>query len=161
MKMTSYFFRTTIAASVLSLIGLSACKQNSALAPQPAKLVEGQYRAEYINLAGTPTLVGYPINGQTLSLQIKSVAADTVQVDIQAPPNGKYSPGQNLSYAKAYVASTGQSNGQTIYFVQLTNAADACGINTLVVQSATEIDYRFVPAGNQPCDGSRVRFIKR
>ncbi|NEU69743.1 hypothetical protein [Spirosoma agri] len=143
--------------------GILSCEQKPAAVlpapdPEPAKAIEGTYRAKAFNETGEP--IPYPINGQTLTLQIKAVTADTVQVDILATANGKYSPGQTLSYSRAAITSQKQSNGTITYYVNLTEIPDRCGYNTLWIYANKELDYNFIPPGNRPCSGAKIRFNK-
>lgn len=163
MRTAPRFIRTNfVSIGICLLTGISSCDQKPAMLvpdPEPAKAIEGTYQAKAFNERGEP--ISYPINGQTLTLQIKSVTADTVQVDIQATPNGKYSPGQSLSYPKAYITSQKLSNGNITYYVTLTTPPDACGYNTLWIYSNKEVDYNFIPPGNRSCVGAKIRFNKK
>ncbi|WP_106138014.1 hypothetical protein [Spirosoma oryzae] len=94
-------------------------------------------------------------------MSISPVAGDTVQVSIQATKNGKFSPGQNLTYTKAVVISRIFTDGSVTYYVYLTQPTqESCGYNTLYIYSNTTMDYFFVPPGNRPCVGSRIRLLK-
>ncbi len=161
MEIASRWIKNNLVFAVIGLLtSVNSCKPESALLPdpQPAKAIEGIYQARTFRENGEP--INYPINGQTLSLQIKPLTADTVQVDILATPNGRYSPGQTLSYSKAFVISKKQSDGKITYYVYLTTPPDECGYNTLWIYSNKEMDYYFIPPGNRPCVGARIRFVK-
>ena len=142
------------------LVGFTACKRETtdpAPDPEPAQAIVGAYQAKTFTDTSSPE--NYPINGQTVNLQIKRVTADTVQVDIQATSNGKYSPGQTLSYAKAVVTSTKHTDGTITYYVALTPVTE-CGYNTLYIYTNKQMDYNFIPPGNPRCSGARIRFEK-
>ncbi|GAB3789175.1 hypothetical protein GCM10028818_57180 [Spirosoma horti] len=161
------------------LFGLLACQHKDPVAttvtpvnPQPTSQpypasdhaslqpIYGTYQASSFNDLSSP--VAYPINGQTVSLALKPFAGDTVQVSIQATANGKYSPGKDLTYARAVVVSKIHTDGTVIYYVYLTQPTPTdCGYNTLYIYPNTSMDYNFIPPGNSPCLGARIRFSKQ
>jgi hypothetical protein len=166
-------------AILLYLTGSTSCRQPvqsetdpTPQLPQPLKQpypqsdgapiasIFGNYTASWYEESSNRTT--YPINNQTVSLSISPVAGDTVQVAIQASKNGKFSPGQNLTYAKAFVVSKIFSDGRVTYYVYLTQpTTSSCGYDELYIYSGTTIDYFFVPPGNRPCVGSRIRLLKQ
>ena len=149
----AHFIRSSVVIGIVCMLtGIIYCEQKLATVlpgpdPEPAKAIEGTYQAKAFNETGEP--ISYPINGQTLTLQIRAVTADTVQVDIQATANGKYSPGQSLSYSRAAITSQKHSNGTITYYVNLTAIPDRCGYNTLWIYPSQEMDYNFIPPGNR------------
>lgn len=125
----------------------------------PIDPIIGTYKANFFEETSSP--VYYPINGQTVSLTIKPVSGDTVQVAIQATANGKYSPGKDLSYSKAVVVSNVHTDGTVIYYVYLNQPTTTdCGYNTLYIYSNLTMDYNFIPPGNGSCLGARIRLKK-
>lgn len=125
----------------------------------PIESIIGTYKANWFEEISSP--VSYPINGQTVSLTIKPIVGDTVQVAIQATANGKYSPGKDLSYTKAVVISKIQTDRAVTYYVYLNQPTTTdCGYNTLYIYSNHTMDYNFIPPGNGPCLGARIRFGK-
>ncbi|MVM36101.1 hypothetical protein GO755_39170 [Spirosoma sp. HMF4905] len=176
MTYLNQWVRLALALSVSA--GVFACKQDSQLnttvppivtqsIPQPypasdhapIEPIIGTYKANSFEEVSSP--VSYPINGQTVSLVIKPASGDTVQVSIQATANGKYSPGKDLFYPKAVVVSKTHTDGTVIYYVYLTPPTTTdCGYNTLYIYSNQTIDYNFIPPGNGPCLGARIRFGK-
>ncbi len=170
--------RLSTTAILLCLVGLISCGRSSQSGadptpqlPQPTNQpypqsdgapitpIFGNYTASWYEESSDRT--NYPINNQTVSLSISPVAGDTVQVSIQATKNGKFSPGQNLTYTKAVVISRIFTDGSVTYYVYLTQPTqESCGYNTLYIYSNTTMDYFFVPPGNRPCVGSRIRLLK-
>ena len=138
-----------IALFGLIVLVAMACRQTEPT-PDPASIIQGDYTAESFKLTGEP--VNYPINGKTITMQIRRVAKDTVQVDIQAVPNGQYSPGQSLSYPKAYIVSQSNGKGQYTFNVFLTPRS-ATSPTSLVdaiqfyTSSKSIADYYYVPLG--------------
>lgn len=139
----------------LLVITLIAC-QSPDPNPDPANFIAGDYTAIIDLNTGLP----YPINGKTFTMQIRRITNDTVQVNIQADANYVFSPGQNLIYSKAYVASSSNTiakqSGSYKYNVFLIPRI-ASNINSLkeMLQIYTNeddiyIDYHFVPAGGKP-----------
>lgn len=125
----------------------------------PLEPIMGTYKATSFKEESSP--VPYPINGQTVSLAIKPVSGDTVQVMIQATANGKYSPGKDLSYPKAVAVSKIHTDGTVVYYVYLIPLTTTdCGYNTLYIYPNNTLDYNFIPPGNGPCLGARIRFGK-
>jgi hypothetical protein len=87
----------------LLAIGLtSSCKQPQINFPKRAPAIEGTYTADtYYNKMGVGDI--YPIQGQTMTLKLTAVADDSIRVEIEAAPNGDYSPGGNRVYEKLLV----------------------------------------------------------
>jgi hypothetical protein len=126
----------------------------------PIDPIFGTYQAKTFEETSSP--ITYPINGQTVSLTIKPVSGDTVQVAIQSTANGKYSPGKDLIYPKAVVISKIHTDGTAIYYVYLTQPTTTdCGYNTLYIYANHTMDYNFIPPGNGPCLGARIRLGKQ
>ncbi|GEM_PF-5941184 len=165
-------------ATLLCIVGLASCghpvQPEADPAPQtkqplkqpyphsdgaPIESILGNYTASWYEESSDRTT--YPINNQTVSLSITPMSGDTVQVAIQATKNGKYSPGQNLTYSKAVVISSIFTDGRVAYYVYLTQpTTDSCGYDELYIYSNGTMDYFFIPPGNGPCLGSRIRLLK-
>jgi hypothetical protein len=88
---------------LLLAIGLaSSCNQPQIDFPKRAPAIEGTYHADtYYNKTGVGDI--YPIQGQTMTLRLTAIADDSVRVEIDATPNGDYSPGGNQVYEKLLV----------------------------------------------------------
>ncbi|WP_420147032.1 hypothetical protein [Spirosoma sp.] len=154
--------RVTHRVTTLGLLaGFIACKPQTSdpvADPEPAEAISGTYQATTFTQGSSPER--YPVNGQTVTLQLKRVSATSVQVDVQATANGKYSPGQNLSYPDAAITSQKASDGTITYVVTLDPSTE-CGYNTLYVYTQNRMDYNFIPPGSPRCSGAKIRLEKQ
>lgn len=84
------------------LILFIGCEQEKVDLPAPASVIEGTYIADtYSSRDGTEAV--FPIQGKNITLKIISVSKDSIRVEIEAMPNGNYSPGTNKIYEKLFV----------------------------------------------------------
>ncbi|GAB3945837.1 hypothetical protein GCM10028805_15580 [Spirosoma harenae] len=142
---------------ILLLFSLISCR-SSEPDPEPAALVSGDYSA----VVALNTGLVYPINGKSFSLKIQRVSKDTVQVAIQSEPNYGFSPGQNLTYAKAFVGSStipvakqlkGGSYRYTVYLTPNAVNNPSSLDNVLLFyqhNGHSYIDYHYRPEGTNP-----------
>ena len=89
-----------------SLIG---CKK-SVIEPTAAEAISGTYEAKTYHAFDDE--LTYPINSQTIRIQIDAVSKDTVRVQVNSSINGFYSPGESAIYPKVFVKETVGSNLQ-------------------------------------------------
>ena len=133
----------TLFWSLIMLIGICSCKDPSLDA---VPNVTGNYVAQDFRLSTVPE--PYPINGQTISVRITERSRDSVSVAIQATPNGIYSPGQNLTYNKAYVVVNKGAKGVVgSYTIYLDGVVTEDLTNVIMVYTNKTADYIFVPPG--------------
>lgn len=89
-------------SSLIALLLVNSCNQPQIDFPARALAIEGIYRADtYYNKTGVGD--SYPIHGQTMTLKLISISNDCVRVEIEATPNGDYSPGSNRVFEKLLV----------------------------------------------------------
>ena len=150
-----------IFASFLLLVGAS-CRHDDV---EPAQSVEGTYQAKDYNHFSQFSN-SYPINGQTLSLHISYVSADTVSVEITPSaatgslPDGVYSPTQTLVYPKAYV-ETLPNMTTYIYLTGKPTTVGAPAENQIWIYKGNQIaDYIFTPK-QTPHFSTDIRFEKQ
>ena len=96
---------------VLILILIQFCCKKTTNNPASAQIISGRYQANTYNNGGSPNIL-YPINGQTITLQIDPVSDDSVSVQVNSTINGSYSPGGNAVYPNTAVHETICSNCQ-------------------------------------------------
>jgi hypothetical protein len=152
-----------VISTAFLLVTALSCKQANI---DPAHSIEGTYNAKTYNFA-SPSSVPYPINGQEVTLQIKYVSADTVQVKIEPTPVGItlpaeiYSPTQTLTYPKAYVKSIDYGSRKD-YYVYLIPATDPNIYDKVILlySGNSLADYIFTPIPT-PSFSTIIRFEKR
>lgn len=89
-------------SSLIALILVNSCNQPQIDFPARAPAIEGIYRADtYYNKKGVSDI--YPIQGQTMTLKLITISNDSIRVEIEATPNGDYSPGSNRVFEKLLV----------------------------------------------------------
>jgi hypothetical protein len=125
--------------------GIFACnKTNHKLSSSEA--ISGTYTAQtYVGIDGN---MQYPINGQTLTMQVTPVSADSVQVHISSTPNGFFSPGASSDYNKLYVTPKICTNCQSsTYTIALAPVIDPnSSENTIVFDKYSKAYYVYTPA---------------
>ena len=147
----------------LLLVGSASCKHTDV---EPTQSIEGTYKAtnyEYLSSSGNS--IAYPINGQTLTLYINYVSADTVSVQIvpsattNTLPTGVYSPTQTLSFPKAYVESP--NNTATYIYLMGKSGSTVSTTNPQIwiYSDRHTADYFFSPA-QTPNFSKSIRFQK-
>ncbi len=131
--------------SIAMLFVTWSCKESS-LAPELSSIVSGSYTAQ--DFRGFTVPETYPINGQTITVQIKGVSQDTVIVNIQATPNDIYSPGKSITYNKAYViANRGGKGVISSYTIFLDGIVKGDLENTIMIYTNKTGDYTYTPPG--------------
>jgi hypothetical protein len=149
----------------LLLVLISSCKQSD-IKSETAKSVEGIYQAKtYDKFGSTRDLIPYPINGQTLTLDIKYVSTDTVSVQITPSstvslPDGVYSPSQTLVYAKAYIESPSNSAAYIYLKGKQGNQVSIDNPQIWIYKDKQSADYFFVPQ-QTPTIPKGIRFEKQ
>ena len=117
----------------------------------PAQSIEGNYQAKlYQNDSQQPW--PYPIGGQNVILEIKSVAPDTAQVTIlpsiptSSFPKNVYSPLHPLTYSKAFIKAVPRT-GYTAYYVYLIPPTNPTSLsNAIVLTSTSDLAFYNFPA---------------
>lgn len=113
-----------------------------------ARAVSGVFIAKTYQSFGSP--IPYPINGQTIQLQIDPVAKDTVRVQVNSTQNGFYSPGELAVYPKVYVQEKPCSNcaGVKLYTLNLAPPVDAGTLeNSIWLDAQRNAYYTYIPPG--------------
>lgn len=82
----------------------------SVIEPTAAEAISGTYEAKTYQAFDDE--LTYPINSQTIRIQIDAVSKDTVKVQVNSSINGFYSPGDTAIYPKVFVKETVGSNLQ-------------------------------------------------
>ncbi|MPR36026.1 hypothetical protein [Salmonirosea aquatica] len=151
----------------LLVLILDACK-NKDTNPDPASFLAGEYVSDTYYGGGSSNPVSYPINGESVTMTITKVANDTVQIDIRSTPNDEYSPGQNLTFPKAYIESRSGEKGTTsytVFFYPRTNDSIPTGNLTDALQfylsDNSFADYYYLPKGGSPHIVRTIRFKRR
>ncbi|WP_020606614.1 hypothetical protein [Spirosoma spitsbergense] len=78
------------------------CSQDTFVFPIASAQIEGVYEANSY-YAKNGVSGAYPIQGQTMTLKLTSIGRDSVKVEIEAKPNGDYSPGSNRTFEKLVI----------------------------------------------------------
>lgn len=113
------------------------------LGPDPAFGVVGSYSA--IEFRQTPTPQPYPINGKTINIDVIRTANSTVNVTVQAPANGIYSPG-NLTYTGAHVSVNKNGKNEAVSWAIYLNGKVTEELrDVILVYPNKTADYFFVP----------------
>jgi hypothetical protein len=150
--------------SLVMPLTLVSCSKTDVSLPEPAPAIEGIYKATTFFSSDT---LSYPIQGQTMTLKLTSVSRDSVRVEIEAAPNGSYSPGGNRTYEKLVVYQGAdakivnkQSQSCISYQVRLTRTPTVTRDEALTMRcgSSGAIDYSFTSPTNQT--SVVVRFVK-
>jgi hypothetical protein len=89
--------------------GLLSCKKTSVEA-SPGQAISGTYEAKTYDSFGQ--VMNYPLNAQTMSIQITAVSKDSARVEVNSTTNGYYSPGDAAVYPKVMVTETICANCQ-------------------------------------------------
>ncbi len=113
-----------------------------------AQAVSGIFAAKTYQSFGSP--IPYPINGQTIQLQIDPVAKDTVRVQVNSTQNGIYSPGEFAVYPKVYVQEKPCTNcgGVILYTLSLAPPLDAGTLeNSIWFDAQRNAYYTYIPPG--------------
>lgn len=98
--LTSNQMKTQLVILCLAVYFLFGCK-NDDPSEDPARFLSGAYYAHstvYQNQNNQ-----YPVNGKTISIQIDRISPDTVQVRVNAPSNGLFSPARDTTYRRVYM----------------------------------------------------------
>ena len=138
-----------------------ACKNKDAT-PDPAGFLAGEYVSDDYR-GGQSAPIPFPINGQSVTMKITRVAANTVQVDIRAAANGEYSPGRDLTFPKAYIESRPADKGKSTYNVYFTprTSGDLTDALQFYKSDNSLADYYYVPAGGNPAITRTLRFKRK
>jgi hypothetical protein len=117
--------------------------------PTPAQAVSGTFLAKTWNGVALGSMA-YPINGETITVQIDPVSRDSVQVKIISTQNGFYSPGASAIYSKVYVKEINCTTCQyrrsyTLTLAPPTNAGTA--ENTISFDPNGNAYYTYIPPG--------------
>lgn len=87
---------------LVTTIIFDSCYQDKFVFPSASSQIEGTYQADsYYSKLGVSGF--YPIQGQTMTLKLTSVGNDSVKVDIDASPNGDYSPGDKRTFERVII----------------------------------------------------------
>jgi hypothetical protein len=146
-------------AGVLLTIGLISCRKNMD-EHSAALTISGIYEAKTYQSFGN--VITYPINGQTISLQINPVSKDSVRVQINSTFNGFYSPGNAAIYPEVYVEESICSNCQhySIYEISLAPQVHPGTLeNTIWVDPDNNAYYTYIPP-NDNAGAVQTIFVK-
>jgi len=133
-------------------MGLSAillgCNKSAVQPLTAAQAISGSYTAATYQSFGISK--AYPINGQTIQIQISPVAADSVMVKVFSTVNGFYSPGTASTYPSVFVKTLNCISCQfsQFYSVCLSAPIDPGTLeNTIVLQPAydNKASYYYIP----------------
>jgi hypothetical protein len=94
--------------------------------------------------------MAYPINGETITVQIDPVSRDSVQVKIISTQNGFYSPGASAIYSKVYVKEINCTSCQFRRSYTLTLAPpthSGTAENTIWFDPTSNAYYTYIPPG--------------
>ncbi|GAA4419478.1 hypothetical protein GCM10023187_53830 [Nibrella viscosa] len=93
---------TTIMLLFVLITLFYSCNNEKIVLPVPSSAIEGVYYAEsYYSKSGEG--MTYPILGKTMILKLTSVSKDSVKVELEATPNGDYSPGSNRNFERLFI----------------------------------------------------------
>jgi hypothetical protein len=127
---------------IIMLLSLStnSCNKNTNNR-SPAQAISGSYIS--YSYQGIDSTIFYPINGQNISLEIREVSNDTVQVNVNSSYNGFYSPGNSSYYPRLHVLSTSLPGA---YYITLAPPLDSgSGENTISFDLMNKAYYIYVP----------------
>jgi hypothetical protein len=131
---------------ILISVGLISCRKSSEF-ESPSQAIAGDYEAETYN-NGTSPLINYPINGETMRLQIQLISKDSVSVNVSSSVNGFYSPGSSALYPSVFVAKKTDGNGQFagLFMISLAPPIHAGTLeNSIWFDQENNAYYTFVP----------------
>ncbi|HEY4876871.1 MAG TPA: hypothetical protein VIH86_14930 [Puia sp.] len=125
---------------------LISCNKTAVIS-SPAQAISGKYEAKTYNDVFS-ALVYYPINGQTMSLQIDPISKDSVRVEVNSTVNGFYSPGNSKIYPSVFVVKKVNANEQFdgMFIIALAPSVDPGTLeNSIWFDSQNNAYYTFIP----------------
>ena len=131
---------------ILAIILLN-CKKTE-VEVTPAKQISGVYEAKTYDDGFNSKLMNYPINGQSIKLDIKFVSQDTVSVHLISTINGFYSPGIDTTFSKVYVVQDINPIRQQskIFRLKLSSPVNPLTLeNSIWFDSNLNAYYTFIP----------------
>lgn len=132
---------------IILAISLLNCKKTE-VEVTPAKQISGIFEAKTYDNGFNSRLMNYPINGQSLKIDIKYVSQDTVSVHLISTVNGFYSPGIDTTFSKVYVVEDMNPNRQQpkIFRLKLAPPVNISTLeNSIWFDSNLNAYYSYIP----------------